>query len=68
MTGSGITVEGIEVGSVGTLFHEEHLGSQAHDLEELVLGQFFPGLDLNHAVQMNPPPPLAFCMGVALPA
>ena len=51
MTGSGVTVEGIEVGSVSTLFHEEHLGSQAHDLEELVLGQFFPGLDLNHAVQ-----------------
>ena len=44
--GLGMPVEVVEVGNVDALLHEEHLGSQGHDLEELIPGQFFPVPDL----------------------
>ena len=43
--GLGLPVEVIEVTNVDALLHEEHLGSQRGDLEELVPGQFFPAPD-----------------------
>ena len=42
-----MSVEVVEVGNVDALLHEEHLGSQRCDPEELVPGQFFPAPDLN---------------------